>query len=398
MKKFAYLLAALSLCACTFTGCSDDGDDDKASSAKKGQSCAELQCEGDLVCNAESKICEEKADEGGDADEACKDKSAGDACGDKKVCDDNLKCVDDKSGEGGEPDAACKGKEAGAECGEGKVCDDALKCVEDKSGEGDKEDEIDCSKLSGVEEAVKALAKVDAANCDALNKAFTDLATSFLTDNVASSEDSADVIAQKGAAVVVKCGPDWGYDEAKAKSLSEANAACSSSELDCSKLEKSKAAAEKVIAADLTKCDDLNSAIGELATAAKDEKAIDAPEEAATLVATCAKDWNITEKQYNDVNDALKACAAAAIDCSKLEKSKAAAEKVIAADLTKCDDLNSAIGELATAAKDEKAIDAPEEAATLVATCAKDWNITEKQYNDVNDALEKCAKEAGSGD
>ncbi len=100
MKKFAMMIAVLSLCACSFVACSDDDDDkdskkladgavcaadadcasnycnadkkcakkaDIADGAEGGKCLADDKCNDDLVCNAD-KICEKKADDGDDDD------------------------------------------------------------------------------------------------------------------------------------------------------------------------------------------------------------------------------------------------------------------------------------------------------------------------------------------
>ena len=170
MKKFAYMIAALSLCACTFTACGgDDKDDDKGSDkaaigadCEKASDCASNYCSDEKKCaekqEGEANPCKGKADgtacgdnkeckaeacvekEGGEAN-PCKDKADGTACGDNKECKAEA-CVEK---EGDDADPACKGKAVGDFCAddESKICDEALKCIEVAP-------EVECEKASFV--------------------------------------------------------------------------------------------------------------------------------------------------------------------------------------------------------------------------------------------------------
>ena len=142
MKKTAWLFAALSICACSFTACGGDDDKDETpatTTAQEGQACSnDIKCADGLTCNASTNKCEKTSGTPA-ADDSCKGKQANDVCGVNKVCDANLKCVD-KAANGDQGDEACKGKKANEECGTNKVCDANLKCV-DKAGDGGEGDE-----------------------------------------------------------------------------------------------------------------------------------------------------------------------------------------------------------------------------------------------------------------
>ena len=125
-KKLAILLASLSLCACSFIGCSDD---DKKND-DKGEQNIEKAAEGEKCgASADGKECKE----------------------------DTLECVK-KGGEGEDANEfICKKKEQGAEkaaegekCGasaDGKECkEDTLECVK-KGGEGEDANEFICKKI-----------------------------------------------------------------------------------------------------------------------------------------------------------------------------------------------------------------------------------------------------------
>ncbi len=110
MKKFALMFAALSLCACTFTACGDDGDD-SPSKAKKGESCEKVECDTGLKCN-DSKVCEEDA--------AGAKAKKGEACEKADDCDTNLFCGSDKK--------CAEPLKAGETCDENSLCELGLQC------------------------------------------------------------------------------------------------------------------------------------------------------------------------------------------------------------------------------------------------------------------------------
>jgi len=183
MKKFALMFAALSLCACTFTACGDDGDD-SPSKAKKGESCEKVECDTGLKCN-DSKVCEEdaagaKAKKG----EACekvdcdtglfcsKDKvcteylKEGVACDDTTVCDLGLQCDDTEK--------KCAKAKLGdscevADCDDNLVCDDNKKCIEKPKGKAgdhcekteDCEENLTCEDHEGNKICTKAASEGD---------------------------------------------------------------------------------------------------------------------------------------------------------------------------------------------------------------------------------------------
>ena len=136
MKKFAWMIAALSLCACSMVACGDDDDkDDKGGKAAIDASCnANEDCESgvctDKKCVAASS--DEKKDDGADCSKAEDCKSG--------VCTDS-KCAAASSGEalkdGG---AACEKNE---EC-KSNVCTDKV-CEAESTGENCNNFEPSCS-------------------------------------------------------------------------------------------------------------------------------------------------------------------------------------------------------------------------------------------------------------
>ena len=145
MKKFALMFAALSLCACTFTACGDDGDD-SPSKAKKGESCEKVECDTGLTCN-DSKVCEEAA--------AAAKAKKGESC-EKVECDTGLKCNDSKICE--EDAAAAKAKKGEScekvECDTGLKCNDSKVCEEDAAGAKAKKGEA-CEKTDDCDTGLK---------------------------------------------------------------------------------------------------------------------------------------------------------------------------------------------------------------------------------------------------
>ncbi|MBQ9817580.1 MAG: hypothetical protein IJM59_08995 [Proteobacteria bacterium] len=147
MKKTAWLFAALSICACSFTACGGDDDKDETpatTTAQEGQACGnDIKCADGLTCNASTNKCEKTSGTPA-ADDSCKGKQANDVCGVNKVCDANLKCVD-KAAEGG--DKAQKGEDCSSKaCAEGLICGDDKKCAEKPADGGDKAQKgEDCS-------------------------------------------------------------------------------------------------------------------------------------------------------------------------------------------------------------------------------------------------------------
>ena len=143
-KKLAILLASLSLCACSFIGCSDDDKKDdngeqNVVKAAEGEKCGD-SAEG-KECKDDTLECVKKGGEGEDADEfICKKKdqgvekaAEGEKCGDsaegKECKDDTLECVK-KGGEGEDAEELiCKKKEQGAEkAGKGQACGGSIEC------------------------------------------------------------------------------------------------------------------------------------------------------------------------------------------------------------------------------------------------------------------------------
>ena len=318
MKKFAYLLAALSICAFSFNGCSDDDDNKNEAPAKAqvNEACQKNDdCANGLVCNDDKK-CEKKAD-AGDADDACKDKEAGADCGDNKVCDDAHKCVD-KPAESGQADEACKDKKENDACGDNKICDKDLKCVDKPA---DVEVEIKCEDLNGVKDAVKNLAKVDTKDCEKFLKAYTDMMTAMLTDKVFTENDSDEDAEAKTLAVLQKCAAGWGVDEAKREALSAAAETCgsddsSSSEVKCDDLANTKKAVAAAAKVDPKKCDDLMQVSSSIISAmekdgvtSKDDSAEVASEKRSNVLATCAEGWGMTQDKQQAFTEGLAKCA-----------------------------------------------------------------------------------------
>lgn len=398
MKKFAYLLAALSLCACTFTGCSDDGDDEKASSAKKGESCAELQCEGDLVCNNESKLCEEKASEDGGNktdEDPCKDKSAGDACGDKKVCDDNLKCVDDKSGEGDKVN-----------------CDDYPKTK------------------AAIDEAVKA--NID--DCDAVGNAFQSLVKGLVDDKVASADDELEAALEKGGKILDACSDGWGMTKEKSDALNAKLASCAAEQpaepdaackgkkagdecdegkvcdealkcvdkpaeggddIKCADYDANlKPVFQEMLKADI--CLDLWGSQMELALVAIDAK-IASKEDTSKLesiVKKCSAEW-ASEAELTDFSTMELNCDEEKL-CPTYKETQDAVDALIKLNKSECDDEFKAAYEKAVeAAVKEKAIPSNSDADNVpfvAMVCSNVWKIADEDGEKFSKVADSCEK------
>ena len=92
MKKLACLIAALSLCAVSFTACDDNNDNDAAIECSNNSDCQD-NAEGKTVCSEDSKCVapeEDPAPSDKLADGA--DCEANDACA-SGICGEDKKCA-----------------------------------------------------------------------------------------------------------------------------------------------------------------------------------------------------------------------------------------------------------------------------------------------------------------
>ncbi len=131
MKKFAWMIAALSLCACSFVACSDDDDkkDDKPTVAKLGDACSDtIKCDTGLKCDNKKCVKDEAAD--GTKGGKCRVIEEG---ADGLPCDANLECKENICVEAssdiadGAEGGKCRVIEEGAD---GLPCDANLECKE----------------------------------------------------------------------------------------------------------------------------------------------------------------------------------------------------------------------------------------------------------------------------
>ena len=134
MKKFAWMIAALSLCACTFTAC---GDDDKDNNTNANKAAIGADCKANADC--ESGLCKDSKCAAKDSSSA--DKKANDEACEKAddcqsgYCSDDKKCADKPAG-GDDKKANDEACENADDCQSG-YCSDDKKCA-DKPASGDK--------------------------------------------------------------------------------------------------------------------------------------------------------------------------------------------------------------------------------------------------------------------
>ncbi|MBQ8037501.1 MAG: hypothetical protein IJ268_10945, partial [Proteobacteria bacterium] len=139
MKKLACLIAALSLCAVSFTACDDNNDNDAAIECSNNSDCQD-NAEGKTVCSEDSKCVAPEEDpapsdklaDGADceANDAC----ASGICGEDKKCAPAEDAPSDKLADG----ADCEANDACASgiCGEDKKCAPAEDAPADKLADG----------------------------------------------------------------------------------------------------------------------------------------------------------------------------------------------------------------------------------------------------------------------
>ena len=167
MKKFAMMIAALSLCACTFTACGDDDKDDNKNSGKAaiGADCnANDDCDSGFCSDA--KKCAEKSvadDKKADGEACAKDDDCKSGNCDNKVCAA-------KSAEDGGKKADGEACESNDDCNSGncdnKVCA-AKSGGDDKKADGEACDKDDDCNSGSCGEDKKCAAKSEEKSCDA---------------------------------------------------------------------------------------------------------------------------------------------------------------------------------------------------------------------------------------
>ncbi len=267
MKKFAWLFAALSLCACSFTACGDD-DDDSSNKKKNGEACeVAADCESDY-CSAD-KTCAAKpaADDKAKEGEACADKECANGlkCNDSKVCEKDEAVVDDKANKG----ESCADKECaeGLECNSDKICADKA-IADDKAKEGEACADKECaeglkcndSKVCEKEEAA-ADKKSEGEACEKSEECDDGLVCTDVDGSKICLSNEDDEDACVAATHVITCGNPEGVatsyicensvitpkacnenercDEGKGCVADEANVECSL-DTDCSEKDPSK--------------------------------------------------------------------------------------------------------------------------------------------------------------
>ncbi|MBQ1925784.1 MAG: hypothetical protein II180_06680 [Proteobacteria bacterium] len=125
MKKLAYLVAALSLCAVSFTACDDNNDNDAAIECSNNSDCKD-NAEGKIICSEDSK-CVAPEDDPAPADKL----ADGADCEDNDACASGI-CGEDKKCAAAAEDPAPSDKLAdGADCEDNDACASGI-CGDDK--------------------------------------------------------------------------------------------------------------------------------------------------------------------------------------------------------------------------------------------------------------------------
>ncbi|MBQ9817581.1 MAG: hypothetical protein IJM59_09000 [Proteobacteria bacterium] len=251
-------------------------------------------CGDKMVCtqDGENLVCKAQAAE----EDPCKGKKENDECGENKICDKDLKCVDKKA----EEEDPCKGKKENDACGENKVCDKDLKCVDKKAAEGESCEKLACEDGLACNSDKKCAKAKEGESCDKGIKC---------VDGLACNSDKKCAKAKEGESCDngITCEEDLICGKESKK--------C---EIDCSKKVALSAAMTKIVAysaEDLKNCATIAiilTAMDEAMIADKIYDKEDKPEDQEAkgnaILKACGETWGMTTEKATELDDATEAC------------------------------------------------------------------------------------------